>query len=110
MYAKYKMKCVRCKKNYVIVTWKTKFPECYDCQKKELESKITDKKMKEMFDIPEEFYKNNSFLRSIKINYIRYKNLSENQEKAFKDAVEKMKNPKKDEKDNNKPGPQFGTS
>jgi hypothetical protein len=44
-----------------------------------------------MFDIPEEYYKNNAFLRNIKSNYLKYKNLSENQIKTFKKVVEEMK-------------------
>lgn len=47
--------------------------------------------MKKMFDIPEDFYKKNSFLRSIKINYLRYGKLTEKQIEAFKKAVDKMK-------------------
>lgn len=91
MGAKYKQRCFRCKKNYVIATWKQKFVTCYDCDKEELNTEIKDSKMKKMFDIPEEFYKENSFLRSIKINYIRYGELSSKQVEAFKKAVNKMK-------------------
>ncbi|MAG52842.1 MAG: hypothetical protein CMH62_02670 [Nanoarchaeota archaeon] len=89
--AKYKQLCYVCKKNYVPAYWKNKYVICYDCQKKELSTEIEDKKMKKMFDIPEEFYKENSFLRSIKLNYIRYKELSEKQISAFKKTVKTMK-------------------
>jgi len=88
--ASYKQKCIRCKKNYVLTNWRNKFPVCYDCEKKELSREIEDPKMKEMFNIPEEYYKDNSFLRDIKKNYLRYNNLSEKQIEAFKKVVENM--------------------
>jgi len=88
---KYKQKCMRCRKNYVTVTWKNRFPVCYGCQQKELQGEIRDPKMKKMFDIPEEFYKENAFLRSIKINYFKYDTLTEKQIETFKKAVAKMK-------------------
>ena len=88
---RYKQLCVRCKKNYVLVTYRQKFPLCYDCQKNELKGEIKNKKFKKMFDIPEEFYKENLFLRSIKINYLRYGKLTEKQIAAFKKTVKNMK-------------------
>ncbi|MBS3124082.1 hypothetical protein J4437_05625 [Candidatus Woesearchaeota archaeon] len=88
---KYKQKCYKCKTNYVTVTWKNKFPVCYQCQKSEMGATITDPEMKKMFNIPEEFYKDNSFLRSIKINYLKYGSLTDKQKEAFKNAVEKLK-------------------
>ncbi|HLC90538.1 MAG TPA: hypothetical protein VJI15_02115 [Candidatus Nanoarchaeia archaeon] len=91
---KYKMKCIRCKKNYVIVTYKNKFPLCYTCQQPEMVGEITDPAMKKMFDIPEEFYKDNAFLRSIRINYLKFGQLSEKQVEAFQKAVEKLKKDK----------------
>jgi len=89
--AKFKQLCLRCKKNYVPASWRDKFIQCYECQKKELSTEIEDKEFKKMFDIPEEFYKENSFLRDIKIKYIRFKTLSERQIEAFKETVKKMK-------------------
>ena len=94
MAIKYKQKCLRCKKNYVMVTYKNRFPMCYDCQKSELSGKIKDPKMKRMFNIPEEFYKESSFLRSIKVNYLRFGKLTEKQIDAFKKAVKTMKHEK----------------
>ena len=55
---------------------------------------ITDPAMKKMFDIPEEFYKDNAFLRSIRINYLKFGQLSEKQVEAFQKAVEKLKKDK----------------
>ena len=91
----YKQKCSMCKKNYVIVIGNQRFPLCYDCQKDELKKPIKNKKMQKLFDIPEEYYKENSFLRNIKIAYIRYGKLTEKQEAAFKKVVDKMKSPAK---------------
>ncbi|MBW2993240.1 hypothetical protein KY317_01550 [Candidatus Woesearchaeota archaeon] len=91
MAIRFKQKCVRCRKNYVTVSRNQRYPLCYECQKNELKGEIKDKEMKELFDIPEEFYKKNSFLRDIKINYLKYKNLSERQIEAFKKTVKKLK-------------------
>ncbi|MEK6886279.1 MAG: hypothetical protein AABW88_00440 [Nanoarchaeota archaeon] len=89
----YKEKCRMCKKNMVLMTSRNQFPICYDCEKSQLQGEITDPEMKKMFDIPEEFYKTNSFLRSIKKNYLRFGNLSEKQIEVFKKVVNDMKNP-----------------
>jgi adenylate kinase family enzyme len=89
---KYKVKCCKCKKNYVLVTKRTRYPVCYQCQKKEMQGEIKDKEMKKLFDIPEDFYKKNLFLRNIKINYLKWGKLSDKQIEAFKKTVKKMKN------------------
>tara|TARA_Y100000310_G_C20348054_1_gene652947 strand:- start:351 stop:635 length:285 start_codon:yes stop_codon:yes gene_type:complete len=92
---RYKQLCYRCKKNYVEVRrWNEKYVLCYDCQKSELNKPIKDAKMKRMFNIPEEFYKENPFLRSIKSNYLRFGKLSDRQIEAFKETVKKMKKAK----------------
>lgn len=89
---RYKQQCMRCKKNRVLVTARTQFPLCYDCQKNDLHKEVKDPKMKKMFDIPEEFYKESFFLRSIKLNYIKFKKLSDKQIEWFKKVVDEMKN------------------
>ncbi len=94
MAIKFKKKCSRCNKNYVTATWKDTYPVCYECQKKELEGEIKDPKMKKLLDIPEEYYKENSFLRNIKINYLKYGRLTEKQVEVFKKVVEKIKEKK----------------
>ena len=86
----YKQKCARCNKNYVTATWKTRYVLCYDCQKKELQGEITDPAMKKMFDIPDAFYESNAFLRSIKLNYLRFGDLSGDQVKAYKNVVKQL--------------------
>ena len=94
----YQQKCAKCKKNFVTVTWRQRYPICYECQKSELQGKIKDPKMKALFDIPEEFYKVNLFLRNIKSNYLRFENLTDKQIDAFKKTVQKLREKKKDKK------------
>ncbi|QQG38672.1 MAG: hypothetical protein HYS32_03655 [Candidatus Woesearchaeota archaeon] len=86
----YKQKCWKCKKNYVVIIRAQKFVTCYDCDKENLKGKIKNPAMKKMFNINNEFYKENSFLRSIKMNYLRYGELTEKQIEAFKKVVEKL--------------------
>lgn len=86
---KYKVKCCKCRKNYVIATTRTKYPICYECQKNELQGDIKDPKMKKLLNIPEKLYKKNYFLRNIKINYLKWGKLSDKQIEAFKKAVKK---------------------
>ena len=91
MAVKYKQLCSKCKKNYVLVTWKDRYPTCYQCQQKELNSEVDDPEMKKFFDIPEEFYKKSSFLRDIKLQYLRFESISDRQKEAFLETVKKMK-------------------
>ena len=91
MAVRYKQKCYVCKKNYVIATYRQRYVLCYECQKKELEGEIKDPKMKQLFDIPEQYYKDNAFLRDIKINYLKYNTLTKKQIEAFKKTVQKIK-------------------
>ena len=95
MAIRFKQKCFKCRKNYVTVGRGQRFVICYDCQKAEMKGDIKDPKMKKMFDIPEEFYKENSFLRDIKVKYLKWGELTEKQIAAFKKTVEKMKTEKK---------------
>jgi hypothetical protein len=87
----YKERCRRCKKNYVTVTWKDRYPVCYECQKSDLDGEIKNKAMKKMFDIPDEFYAKNNLLRSIKIYYLSYGKITEKQIEAFKKVAAKLK-------------------
>ncbi len=91
MAIRYKHLCYKCKKNYVSVKKKQKYVVCYECQKEELKGKIKDPKMKKLFDIPEEFYEDNIFLRDIKIKYLKFGELTERQIEAFKKTVERLK-------------------
>lgn len=90
--AQFKQKCFRCKINYVATSSRgNRFPVCFDCEKNELTGELTNPILKELLNIPEEFYKESGFLRSIKINAIKYNQLSERQIEAFKSVVDKMK-------------------
>jgi hypothetical protein len=88
---KYKQKCGVCKTNYVTATRMQHFVVCDACQKKQFSGEITDPEMKQFFDIPAEFYSTNSFLRDIKVNYLKYGKLSERQIQAFKETVQRLK-------------------
>ena len=90
---KYKQRCWKCKKNFVLASYNQRFILCYDCQKDELNKEVKGK-LKKMFDIPEELYKKNLFLRDIKIKYLRYGKLSDKQVSAFKKVVKEMKEEK----------------
>ena len=100
MATQFKQKCFKCKKNYVLVSRSQKYVICYDCQKKELDVEIKNPAMKKLFDIPEEFYKENAFLRSVKMNFIRFDGLSERQTEAFNKTVDDMKKAKENKKPN----------
>jgi len=95
MAVQFKQKCIKCKKNYVLATSRSSYVVCYDCQKGSLVGEITNPAYKKLLDIPEEFYKENAFLRNIKANYLKYKSLTEAQASAFTKVVEKMKADKK---------------
>ncbi|PIN79675.1 hypothetical protein COV16_02880 [Candidatus Woesearchaeota archaeon CG10_big_fil_rev_8_21_14_0_10_34_8] len=91
MVIRYKKKCIRCKKNYVPATNRTRYVVCYECQKNDLKGEIKDPKMKKLLNISEELYQQSSFLRNIKVNYLRYGSLTEKQIQVFKDVVKKLK-------------------
>lgn len=91
MVIRYKEKCCKCRKNFVTVTNRQRYVVCYDCQVKDLSGEITDPDMKQLFDIPEQYYRENSFLRNIKVSYLRYRNLTDKQVEAFRKTVEQVK-------------------
>lgn len=88
----FKKKCNKCWKNYVLTNNRNDYLICYDCQKDQLEGEIVDPKMKELFDIPEDLYKQSMFLRDIKIKYLKWGNLTEKQIESFQKTVEKIIN------------------
>jgi hypothetical protein len=96
MAVQFKQKCDLCKANYVTVSsWRRRGPiVCFECEKKSMEGEIADPEMKKLFDIPQEFYRQSPFLRSIKINYLRYKSLSPAQLEAFKKTVKDIESRK----------------
>lgn len=86
----YNQKCARCPK-MVPITSRKQFPLCYDCQKKDLQGVIKDPKMKKLFNLPEEFYKESPFLRSIKAYYLKFKEITVRQKEYFEKTVKEMK-------------------
>ncbi len=87
----FQKKCCKCRKNYVTVTARQNYVVCYECQKKAMSGEIKDPEMKKMFDIPEEFYKQNTFLCDIKVKYLQYGSLTERQIEAFKRVAKELK-------------------
>ncbi len=98
--AVYQQKCVRCRKNWVTISSRQRYPVCYECDKKELAGEIKEPKMKRMFNLPLDFYKKNAFLRDIKINYLKYGRLTEKQVDAFKKTAKRLKESEKEKKKN----------
>ena len=87
----FKTKCSRCKKNWVTVSRRDRYCLCFECQRPELEKEIKDPEMKKFFDIPQEFYQRNMFLRNIKSSYLKFGSLTQPQKDAFMKTVEKFR-------------------
>ncbi len=100
MAVKYKIKCIRCKKNYVLSSYRQRNNTCAECQEKDMQGEVKDPELKKLLDIPEAYYKENNFLRNIKIAALRYGKLTDRQIEVFKDVVQKLKD--KDSKDSEK--------
>jgi hypothetical protein len=71
------------------------FPICAPCQLKEIDQPISDTRMRKFFAIPQEFYEQSQFLRSIKSQYIRFGSLTTPQRQTFLKVVKEMKHPPK---------------
>ncbi len=69
-----------------------------DCEMKVVEQEVEDKEFKKLFQIPIEWYKENSFLRSIRYQYGRWGSLTEKQIEAFKKTVKEKKEKGKEKK------------
>ncbi len=88
----YKQRCSVCKNAWALVTSRRqRFAVCMDCEMKAVAQEVNDKKFAKLFDIPLEWYKENSFLRSIRYQYGRYRSLTQNQVEAFKKTIKEMK-------------------
>lgn len=88
---KYKQLCIRCKKNRVLISRYRQLPVCMDCQMKDVDKTVEDPIFKKLFDIPRDYYIENSFLRSIRSNYQRFGGLTKNQVEAFTKVVKDIK-------------------
>ncbi len=87
----YKQKCIVCRKNYAMVTWKNRNPVCTECRMRDISKPITEPKFKKLFDIDKSLYEKSSFLRNIKSSYLRYGGLSDKQVEMFRKVAEELK-------------------
>lgn len=90
----YKQKCIVCRKNYAMVSWKNRNPVCTECRMRDINKPITDGKFKKLFDIDRSLYEKSSFLRNIKSSYLRFGGLSDKQVEMFKKVAEELKSGK----------------
>lgn len=98
----FKKKCSRCKKNFVLVTQRSRYLICAECHTKEMVGEVTDPELKKLLDIPEAFYEKSMFLRDIKIKCLKYGALSEKQIEAFKKTVKDFETAEIKEKEEKK--------
>ncbi|MBI4016371.1 MAG: hypothetical protein HY363_01620 [Candidatus Aenigmarchaeota archaeon] len=87
----YKQRCIACKKNMVLITFYTQRPVCLQCEMKDISDPITNQKWKKFFDIDTTLYEKNSFLRSIKRNYLRQGTLTQKQKETFLKVVKQQR-------------------
>ncbi len=95
---KFKKKCGICKKVWVVIH-RREFPICTPCHMKRIfseEQKITAKKFL-FLNIDKEFYEQSRFLRNIREAYLRFEDLTDRQIEAFKETLERTKNPPSEE-------------
>lgn len=89
--AKFKQKCGICKLEWVTIRYR-EYPICIKCHMKQIFSEeIKDKKYK-FLDLDRKTYEKSKFLRNIRRAYLMYKELTEKQIEAFKEAVKTVKN------------------
>src|SRR3989338_340237 len=98
MPVRFQQRCVKCRKNFVQMYSSRQFPICAPCQLAEISRPIKSKAMAAFFDIPQEFYEQSQFLRSIKSSYLRFENITPAQREAFVKVVEEMKHPEQKQK------------
>ncbi len=89
--AKYKQRCVICKKNMVLMLSGRQFPICMTCEMKNFDQPIKDPKYKALLDIDKKWYEENSFLRSVKSHCLRKGMLTDRLNEAFKKVAEEYK-------------------
>ncbi len=90
----YKQKCIVCRKNYAMVTFKDRTPVCTECRMRDINKPITEPKFKKLFDIDKALYEQSSFLRNIKSSYLRFGGLSDKQIEIFKKVAKELKSGK----------------
>ena len=91
----YKQRCALCKKGWALITsGRQRFAVCLDCEMKFVEKKLEDKEFVKLFDIPLDWYRENSFLRSVRYQYGRFGTITDRQIEAFKKTIKDMKKEK----------------
>jgi len=95
-FPKFKQKCKICHNEWVVVN-RREFPICVKCHMRQIFSEeIEDKKFK-FLKLDKKVYEKSRFLRSIRQNYLMYKELTKKQIDAFKKTVKDLKAGKKTE-------------
>ncbi len=89
-YPKFKQKCKICKGEWVVVN-RREFPICVKCHMKQVFSEEVTEKKYDFLNISKRMYEKSRFLRSIRQNYLMYKNLTKKQIDAFKKTVKDLK-------------------
>lgn len=90
--ASYKQKCGLCKKNWALMrSGYQRFAVCQECEMKVIAKPVKNPKMKKLFDIPQEWYRENHFLRSVRYQYGRFGDITPKQADAFKATVDEMR-------------------
>lgn len=90
--ASYKQKCIVCRKNHALITWKSRAPVCTECKMRDINKPIKDEKFRKLFDIESSLYEKSGFLRNIKASYLHFGTLTEKQTEMFKKVAEELKN------------------
>jgi hypothetical protein len=88
----YKQRCSLCRKGWALVhSGRQRFAICSACEMKVVDQKIEDSSFQKLFDIPRDWYEENSFLRSVRYQYGRFGDLTDKQIAAFKKTVKEKK-------------------
>jgi len=91
----YKQRCSLCRKGWALVTsGRQRFAICSDCEMKVVQLKVEDEEYVKLFDLPLDWYRENSFLRSVRYQYGRFGGVTDKQVEAFKKTVKEMKKEK----------------
>ena len=80
---KFKQRCSKCKKNYTVSMRSQAFVMCAECHEPLINKPIEDEEMKLFFEKGEGFYEKDAYLRTVKMNYLKYGNITDYQRKQF---------------------------
>ena len=85
---KYKQKCGRCKKNYTMSLRSQAFVMCADCHEPLINKPIEDADMKAFFEQADDIYDRDAYLRTVKMNYLKYGNITDYQRTQFLKVID----------------------